>query len=87
MKVKIIGSKLCEDTREALKKLEVMAADYEFVDIMGSMDNLSMFLGIRDTDENYIPVKERGGVGVPYFIFEDGTKTLDADEAFALLAK
>ena len=49
------------------------------------MDNLSMFLKIRDTDENYIAVKERGGVGVPYFIFEDGTKTLDPDEALAKL--
>ncbi len=50
-----------------------------------STANLAEFLRIRDNDENYIPVKERGGIGIPYFIFEDGTKTLDTDEAIAKL--
>ena len=85
MKLQVIGSNLCEDTQDALARLDAKRADYEFVNITESMDNLSMFLKIRDTDENYIAVKERGGVGVPYFIFEDGTKTLNPDEALAKL--
>ena len=84
MKLQVIGSNLC-DTRDALAKLDAKGADYEFINITESMDNLSMFLKIRDTDENYIAIKEKGGVGVPYFIFEDGTKTLDADVALKKL--
>lgn len=83
MKVKVIGTDLCPDTREALGKLKTLDADFEFMNITESTDNLAAFLKIRDNDENYAPVRERGGIGIPYFIFEDGTKTLDLEEALA----
>ena len=83
MKLKVIGSDLCPDTREALEKLDAAGAAYEFLNITESMENLASFLAIRDKDELFIPVKERGGIGVPLFLFEDGTKTLDTDEALA----
>ena len=85
MKLQIIGSVLCPDTKDALARLDAKSADYEFINNTASMDNLSTFLKIRDNDENYIAVKERGGVGVLHFIFEDCTKTLDTDEALAKL--
>ncbi len=85
MKLQVIGSDLCPDTIDALEKLDAKGAEYDFLNIMASTANLAEFLRIRDNDENYIPVKERGGIGIPYFIFEDGTKTLDTDEAIAKL--
>ena len=85
MKLQVIGSDLCPDTIDALEKLDAKGAEYYFLNITASTANLAEFLRIRDNDENYIPVKERGGIGIPYFIFEDGTKTLDTDEAIAKL--
>ncbi len=85
MKLKVIGTDLCPDTRDALEKLDAAGADYEFLNITESTANLGEFLTIRDNDENYVPVRERGGIGIPYFIFEDGTKTLDTDEALSKL--
>ena len=85
MKLKVIGSDLCPDTRDALERLDAIGAGYEFLNITASTENLAEFLKIRDTDENYIPVRERGGIGIPYFVFDDGTKTLDTDEALAKL--
>ena len=29
------------------------------------------------------PVKEKGGVGVPLFVFEDGTMTFELDDVLA----
>ncbi len=85
MKLQVIGSDLCPDTMDAIEKLDAAGAEYDFLNITASTANLAEFLKIRDNDENYIPVKERGGIGIPYFIFEDGTKTLDTDEAVAKL--
>ena len=33
------------------------------------------------------PVRERGGIGVPLFVREDGAKTLDLDEALGWLGQ
>ena len=85
MKLQVIGSDLCPDTIDALEKLDAKGTEYDFLNITASTANLAEFLRIRDNDENFIPVKERGGIGIPYFIFEDGTKTLDIDEAIAKL--
>ena len=85
MKLQVIGSDLCPDTIDALEKLDAKGAEYYFLNITANTANLAEFLRIRDNDENYIPVKERGGIGIPNFIFEDGTKTLDTDEAIAKL--
>ena len=85
MKLKVIGSDLCPDTRDALGKLEAAGAEYEFVNITERLEDLASFLAIRDRDEIFFPVRERGGIGIPLFLFEDGTKTLDTDEALARL--
>lgn len=80
MAVKIYGSNMCEDTVAAIEKFDELKLDYEFVNITESMDNLSAFLKIRDNDENFVPVKERGGVGIPFFVKEDDSGTLDIEE-------
>ena len=85
MKLKVIGSDLCPDTRDALGKLEAAGTEYEFVNITERLEDLASFLAIRDRDEMFLPVRERGGIGIPLFLFEDGTKTLDTDEALARL--
>ena len=78
--IKVYGSELCEDTMEAIKKLDAEGVAYEFVDITAAMENLAEFLKIRDKEELFLPVKERGGVGVPLFVLADGSKTFDVEE-------
>ncbi|MBQ9179440.1 MAG: hypothetical protein IJ132_01405 [Firmicutes bacterium] len=85
MKVKIYGTPICEDTVDALAKLDAKGIEYEYVNFIEDTEKLAEFLKIRDTEAIYAPVKERGGIGMPLFIFEDGTMTLDTDEALAKL--
>lgn len=77
MKLTIIGSHLCEDTREALKTLGEKNIEIRFENISESLDSLKEYLKVRETSEMYKAVIKAGGIGIPCFIFEDGTKTLD----------
>ena len=45
------------------------------------------FLALRDTSEKFVQVKANGGIGIPAFVFEDGTVTLDENEALAELKR
>lgn len=38
--LKVIGSNLCEDTLEALVTLKSKGIEYEYIDILVSLDNL-----------------------------------------------
>lgn len=77
MKLTIIGNHLCEDTREALEVLKGKNAEIKFENISESLDSLKEYLKIRETSEMYKAVRAAGGIGIPCFVFEDGTKTLD----------
>ena len=50
---------------------------YSYVDISKSMRNLKAFLKLRDSLPVFEPCKEVGAVGIPAFVLEDGTVTLD----------
>ncbi|MDD2964996.1 MAG: glutaredoxin-related protein [Bacteroidales bacterium] len=75
MGLTIIGSNLCGDTRKALKALDEVNASYEFLDISNSLDSLKVFLKERDTNPLYGKVKEKGTIGIPFFVLPDGTET------------
>lgn len=77
MKVNVIGSHLCEDTVAALEVLKEKNVDFEFVNISETLEGLKKYLSIRETSEIYNAVRAAGGIGIPCFVFEDGTITLD----------
>lgn len=77
MKVTVIGSHLCPDTLYALNKLSEAKAEIEFKNLSASLPDLKAYLALRDQEELYQAVKAGGGIGIPCFILEDGTKTLD----------
>lgn len=77
MKVTVVGSHLCPDTLYTLNKLVEAGADIEFKNLSASLPDLKVYLKLRDTEAMYEKVKEGGGIGIPCFILEDGTKTLD----------
>ena len=61
MKVTVYGSHLCPDTLYALNRLS----------------DLKEFLAIRENDAIFDNAKKNGGLGIPCFVLEDGTRTLD----------
>lgn len=85
--MKVYGTPICIDCRNyrALQQSRGFAAEY--IDITASTDNLREFLALRDHDPVLAPVRERGGIGVPLFVREGGTKTLDLDEALSWLGQ
>lgn len=75
----VIGSNLCSDTMGAVTKLKEEGMEFEFHDISASLDNLKEYLEIREKSPLYVPVKAEGRIGIPCFITEDGTETMDLD--------
>ncbi len=77
MKLTVIGSHLCEDTRNSLEVLKGKNVEVVFENLSESLDSLKKYLSVRETSEMYAGVRTAGGIGIPCFVFEDGTKTLD----------
>lgn len=46
---------------------------FELVDIGKQARNLKEFLVLRDTHPAFVKVRERGNIGIPCFVKEDGT--------------
>lgn len=80
MKVKVIGSHLCPDTLYALYRLSEKHVDMEFKNLSASLPDLKEYLAARDSDPLYEAVKAGGGIGIPFFVLEDGSTTMDLDE-------
>lgn len=80
MKVTVIGSHLCPDTLYALCKLTENHADMDFKNLSSSLTDLKLYLSVREQNEMYAPVRQAGGIGIPFFELEDGTKTMDLNE-------
>ena len=77
MKVTVVGSHLCPDTLYALNKLVEAGMEIEFKNMSASLPDLKVYLKLRDEEPMYEKVKAGGGIGIPCFILEDGTKTMD----------
>ena len=80
MKVTVIGSHLCPGTLCAIQKLKEADADLSFVNISAALADLKTFLAIRESDALYDEVRKNGGIGIPLFVLEDGTRTLDLEK-------
>lgn len=79
--MKVYGAEICIDCRNYKAIQKARGFEAEYIDITENTDNLKEFLRMRDSDPVFVPVKEHGGIGIPLFIREDGTKTFDIDEA------
>lgn len=81
MKLILIGSHFRPGHIYALNKLKDYNGEIDFQEISSSFPALKLFLNKREHDQKYVPVKENGGIGIPFMIFEDGTETFSLDEA------
>lgn len=87
---KIVGSHLCPNTLYAIVKCKEAGLLFQFQDLSASLGDLKSFLALHEHDEVYASFREmsekedypsEGKIGLPCFVFEDGFKTLDLEEA------
>ena len=80
MKVTVIGSHLCPDTLYALNRLVEAKADIDFKNLSASLSDLKAYLALRESSPVFDGPKARGSLGVPCFVLEDGTVTLELEK-------
>ncbi len=85
MKITVIGSHLCPDTLYALCRLREKNAEMDFRNLSASLPDLKAYLAVRESCGLYDKVRQAGGIGIPFFEMEDGTRTMDLDEVLAKL--
>ena len=83
MKIRLLGSHLCQDTLYALMKLKDKNVTVEFGNISTNFPVLKEFMNMREQDPVFCRIKEQGGLGMPLFILEDGTKSLSLSDVLA----
>lgn len=90
MKMTIVGSHLCPNTLYSIIKCKDARVAFSFTDLSASLTDLKKFLALHEHDAVYADLLtasgksnyvENGKIGLPCFVFEDGTKTLDLNEA------
>lgn len=81
--LKIYGSMLCKDCVECVDDLKKAEVEFEFLDFADSLLNLKEFLKIRDENPLFDAVREKGSIGIPAIVKEDGSITLDWAEFLA----
>jgi glutaredoxin-related protein len=77
--IKIYGMSTCPDCAYLYDQIE--GRDYEMIDIGTHVKLLKEFLKIRDNSPIFDECKEKGYAGIPCFVLEDGTVTLEAEAA------
>ena len=85
MKVTLIGSHLCPDTLYAINRLCEAGAELEFKNLSASLADLKAYLALRESSPLFDGPKARGSLGIPCFVLEDGTLTLDLEQVLAAL--
>lgn len=78
--LKIYGSMLCKDCVECVEDLKKANVEFEFLDFADSLLYLKEFLAIRDGNDQFNAAREKGSIGIPAIVKEDGSVTLDWDE-------
>lgn len=86
--ITMLGNHLCKDCVAACAEIERLHLPIEFHDMEKSMDYLKEFLSVREGHpEMFDKCREVNGIGIPVFVLEDGTVTMDCAEAFEAAKK
>lgn len=75
--LKIYGSMLCPDCVQCREDLDRAGVEYEYLDFSENLKNLKAFLAIRDASDLFAEVRERGAIGIPCIVEENGHIALD----------
>lgn len=85
--MKVYGAEICPDCRDFKEIMKERGFTAEYVEITENTANLREFLHLRDHDEAFAPVRERGSIGIPAFVREDGVVTLDLNTALGWIGQ
>ncbi len=85
--MKVYGAEICIDCREFKALMAERGFEVDYVDITASTANLRAFLQLRDHESAFDAAKERGGIGIPAFVREDGEVTLDLNTALSWIGQ
>lgn len=78
--IKIYGMETCPDCTYVEQQVKDNDM-YEVIDIGRHVRDLKAFLRLRDLDPAFDEAKSVGAVGIPCFALEDGTVTLNPEDA------
>ena len=78
--LKIYGSMLCPDCVDCCRDLDAAGIAYQFADFADSLVNLKEFLTLRDQHPQFAQAKEKGSIGIPCILREDGSVSLTWEE-------
>lgn len=78
--IKVYGMDTCPDCTYV--KDQIKDDDrFEVIDIGSHVRNLKAFLKLRDNSPVFDEAKKVGAAGIPCFVLEDGTVTLNPEDA------
>lgn len=77
--IKFYGAEICKDCCAAHPLLQEKGIGVEYIDITASTANLRAFLALRDQNPVFDEVKAEGRIGIPAFVFPDGSVTLGVE--------
>ena len=78
--LKIYGNMQCPDCQRCREDLDRRSIPYEYLDFTVSLKYLKEFLSLRDHHPIFTEVREKGSIGIPCIVKEDGTVTLNWEE-------
>ncbi len=81
--LKIYGTMLCKDCVDCRRELEEAGVAYAFLDFADHILYLKEFLAMRDSEAVFKVVKEKGSIGVPCIVEENGSVSLTWDQYVA----
>ena len=79
--VKIYGMPTCPYCDYVHAQIVGREGEFEFINIGENIRNMKAFMRLRDTNAAFDRSKEKGNVGIPAFVFEDGKVSLDPTDA------
>jgi glutaredoxin-related protein len=71
-KIFLFGSPKCPDCVVLKEMLDKAQVRFTFIDVQDSLGKLKMFLKYRDTLPEFEEVKQKGSVGIPFVVVNDG---------------
>ena len=85
--MKVYGTEICIDCRNYKAIQKTRGFEAEFISITSDTSSLKEFLTLRDREPIFDEIKAKGGIGIPFFINDDGRKTLDIKEALSWIGQ
>ena len=78
---KIYGMNTCPDCTYLHDQIKGKEDEYEYINIGEDVKYLKEFLRLRDKGSVFEECREKGFVGIPCFVFEDGRVSITPEDA------